>query len=101
MKLSVQQLPHALRSRATAIVDFYSPTCAHCGAVPGVLKQLQARRPIDAFMVNVNEDIRTVGQLYDVRVLPTVILFQYGQEVTRTEGALDLSKALRKFGPYL
>lgn len=101
MKVSVQRLPNLLKARDAALVDFFSPACGPCKTVPGVLKQLQQRHQVDIFEVDVNEDIRTVGSRYDIRSLPTVILFRFGREIARTEGAIDLSVALRNFGPYL
>ncbi|HWL39833.1 MAG TPA: thioredoxin [Gemmatimonadaceae bacterium] len=72
-------------------VDFYADWCGPCRAMAPAVDALAARAQGRALVTKLNTDNspRTAGS-FDIRGIPTVIVFQNGKEVARQSGALPL-----------
>lgn len=79
----------------TAVVDFWSPTCAPCLASKPAFEDLATNPPGNLFMgtVNADEAPDTVKK-YNVDALPTQIYFVNGVEVGRAEGSFTKASLL-------
>lgn len=99
--VSLRQLRSVLRVRPKAFVDFMAPSCIPCRDVPRVLQQLQSYAYVPVFTVNVEEDLDRVGDMFRVRSLPTIVLYEHGVELARIEGVIDLRSVLNRFGLIL
>ncbi|AIL13024.1 thioredoxin [Candidatus Paracaedimonas acanthamoebae] len=76
-----------LESSDTVLVDFWAEWCGPCKALAPVLENLSEAIPqLKIVKVNVDENSQAPTG-YQIRAIPTLILFQNGQPISRS-GAL-------------
>ena len=72
-------------SNGTVIVDFWASWCGPCKRMLPVMDQVGDARPGQVFKLNVDDSPQTASR-FGVHAIPTVIIFQNGQEVERHSG---------------
>ena len=84
-------LNQALSTGAVVLADFWAEWCIHCKPLAPVMEELAQRYEGRAEIgkINVDEE-RELAIHYRVMGIPTVILFQNGQEAERWTGAMPL-----------
>ncbi|GAA0873124.1 thioredoxin [Gangjinia marincola] len=79
-----------ISSAPTVLVDFYADWCGPCKALAPILKQVKDELGDDVKIVKVDVDKNQplAGQ-YQVRGVPTMILFKEGKQVWRQSGLVQ------------
>jgi thioredoxin 2 len=78
------------------VVDFWAPWCGPCHAMaPHFARAARELEPEVRFAKLNTEEERSVAARYDIRSIPTVILFRNGREVARQSGAMDSGNLVR------
>jgi thioredoxin 1 len=78
-----------LNSDKPALVDFWADWCAPCKIMGPILEELSEEYSdkVKVAKLNVDEASNNAAK-YDIKSIPTLILFDNGQEVARLTGAV-------------
>ena len=76
-----------LKATGKVLVDFWAPWCGPCRMQTPILEKLAAASDIKAKIYKVNTDEHpSIAQKYGIVSIPTLILFNNGQEIERYVG---------------
>ncbi|MDG1572446.1 thioredoxin [Robiginitalea sp. M366] len=99
MKASFSTL---VQSETPVLVDFHADWCGPCKMLAPVLKQLKARLGDRIKIIKIDVDGNpAIASQYQVRGVPTLILFKAGQAVWRQSGVLQEPQLYQALAPYL
>ncbi len=82
-----------INSEEKVLVDFWAPWCGPCKMLSGTLEQIQKETNIKIVKVNVDDESE-LASTYNIRSLPTLILFKNGEMVNQIVGAVSKNKIL-------
>ena len=86
-----------LESTTPVLLDFYANWCGHCQKLLPLLDEVAVEMDgkLSVMKVNVDEN-REFAQKFDIKGLPTMLLFKDGSEVDRLIGFMPKDKIIDK-----
>ena len=77
-----EELEEFLEDRDVALVEFYTAGCSMCQAMVPVLGNVTRATGVAVGLCNPGADV-TLADRFDVRSVPTLVLFRDGEETAR------------------
>ena len=86
-----------IKHKGLCAVDFWAPWCGPCKMFGPIFEELSEKTDNIKFCkLNVDEDNDNTCKKYGIMTIPTIILFNNGEEIKRNVGLID-SQTLKSF----
>jgi thioredoxin 2 len=89
-----------LEAEIPVLVDFHADWCGPCKVMAPVLDEVARETTGEVLVAKVDTDrAPEIAQRYDIRGIPTVVLFQDGKDTARLTGAVPKAQILSLLAP--
>ncbi len=87
---------HLSRNDIPLLIDFWAPWCGPCKTMAPAFEQAAAQLEPKIRLAKLNTEAeQTISAQYEIRSIPTLILFQNGREVAQQSGAMGAADIVR------
>ena len=84
---------HIWNSDLLIVVDFWAPWCSPCRMMAPAFEAAAATQPMKARFLKVNTDVqKSLAARYNIRTLPTLIVFKNGYEINRRSRLMSMEE---------
>ena len=84
---------HIWNSDLLVVVDFWAPWCSPCRMMAPAFEKAAATQPMKARFLKVNTDVqKSLAARYNIRTLPTLIVFKNGYEINRRSRLMSMEE---------
>ena len=91
-----------IASHKPVLVDFFAEWCGPCQMMPPILNEFKGMMGEQATVIKVDVDKNPgVAQAYQVRGVPTLIIFKKGEPVWRRSGVMNAAQLKEDMMPHL
>lgn len=85
-----------ISSELPVLVDFYATWCGPCKMMSPILEDVAVKMKGQVKIVKVDVDKNPIAaEAYQVRGVPTLILFKYGKQVWRQSGVVQANQLIQ------
>lgn len=93
---------HLKHNDIPLLVDFWAPWCGPCKMMAPQFVQAASLLAPQMRLAKVNTEAHpTLGRLYDIRSIPTLVLFRGGHELARQAGAMRAQEIMHWVRTYV
>ena len=90
------------QSAVPVLVDFYADWCQPCRILSPTVKKVAEKLGDQVKVIKINVDRnKSVSQQYNIRSIPTLVLFHKGNVLWRQAGVLSEGQLINKIKPHL
>src|SRR5688572_9580725 len=97
VELTAENFDEVVNTDGKVLVDFWAEWCGPCRLMNPVLKEFSEKhQDITVGKLDISENSELTGK-YNVRSIPTLILFENGEPVETSIGSMHLAEIEEKF----
>ncbi len=91
-----------IKGDVPVLVDFYADWCAPCKMMPPILKQVKENLGDNIRIIKIDtEKNASLSSEYQIRNIPTMLLFKDGDVAWQTSGVMQASQLIETLKYYI